>query len=153
MGSLAPDKLLSVLEALKPVLKSIDVRTVAVAPSSEEHWQNLVTSFFVTEKTIDEVRKQQREIPPLRNNTFAIFLGAYPFDYTIFDEINKGEIRIPTRNKVQFRKFDPLELKVISTQKRIIEPELIHTLFPMVVFCLCFVACVGTGCIGPRTIT
>lgn len=122
MGIAAPDQLLSVLEALKPALKSIDIRTVAVTPSSEEQWQNLITSIYVTEKTVDETRNQQKKIPQLRNNNFVLLLNAYSFDYTVFEEIIRGEVRFPTPfgiNKVQFRKFDPFKLKVHSTQERI----------------------------------
>jgi hypothetical protein len=121
LASRIPDELFSILEELKPVLKSIDIRTVAVAPQGE-NWQNLVTSIFITEKTADEVKKQQTVIPELRNNYFAVFLAARPFDYSIFDDIIKGEVRFSTRfgiNRVQFRKFDPTKLKVDSTQESI----------------------------------
>lgn len=50
MEKVAPDELFPVLEALKPVLKSIDIRTIAVAPPSEGSWQNLVSSVYLTEK-------------------------------------------------------------------------------------------------------
>jgi hypothetical protein len=116
-----PDEVFSILKSLKPVLKSIDVRTVAVAPRGGE-WQNLVTSMFLTEKTVDEVRNQQRLLPELRNNYFAIFLAARPFDSSIFGDIIKGEVRFSTPfgiNRVQFRKFDPTKLKVDSTQESI----------------------------------
>jgi hypothetical protein len=120
---LAPsNELFSVLEELKLALKSIDVRTVAVCPSSDEEWQNLITSVYVTEKTVDEVQNQQTKLPELLSNDFAIFSKVTPLDYTIFDEINNGEIRFQTPfgvNKVQFRRFDPLKLKVVSTQESI----------------------------------
>ena len=122
MGHAAPDELFSVLEALKPALNSIDIRTVAVSPLSEEPWQNLMTSVYITEKKVEEVENQQKIIPQPRNNQFAVFLKTYPFDYTLFDEITKGEVKFPASygvNKVQFRNFDPLRLKVHSTQERI----------------------------------
>jgi len=122
MGAIAPDELFPVLESLKPALKSMDIRTVAVAPPSKENWENLITSIYVTEKTVDEVRSQHQKIPKLRNNQVAILLATHPLDYTIFSGIIEGEIRFPTpfgRNKVKFRKFDPLKLKVNSTHSRI----------------------------------
>jgi hypothetical protein len=83
MGPNVPDELCSVLEALKPALKSIDVRTFAAATSSGSDWQNLITSVFMTEKTVDEIKNQQERIPPLRSNNIAMFLKAVPFDYTL----------------------------------------------------------------------
>jgi len=112
----------SVLEALKPALKSIDVRTIAV--SLGENWQNLITSVLITEKTVDEVRKEQENMPPLRNNSIALFLKAIPFDYTLLNNISEGEVRFSTPfgvNRVQFRMFDPIELRVSSNPKRNIE--------------------------------
>ena len=57
-----PDELYSVLEALKPALKSMDVRTFAVA-APEEDWQNLITSVYMTEISVDEVKNQQEKPP------------------------------------------------------------------------------------------
>jgi len=114
---IAPDKLLSVLESLGPALKSIDVRTVAVASPSQEHFHNLVTSIIVSEKTLDEVQNDHRKLPAFRKNEFAIFFQVLPFDYEIFDQILKGEIKFLTRYGrigIRCRKFDPLNLKVSS---------------------------------------
>jgi len=122
MGSTAPDELLPVLDSLKPALKSMDIRTVAVATPSKENWENLITSIYVTEKTVDEVRSEHQKIPKLRNNQFAILLDAHPLDYTIFNGIIEGEIRFPTPfgiNKIKFRKFNPLKLKVHSPHARV----------------------------------
>ena len=74
MGPNIPVELGSVLEALKPALKSMDVRTFAVA-TPEGDWQNLITSVFMTENTVDEVKNQQERIPLLRNNEVALFLS------------------------------------------------------------------------------
>lgn len=118
----APDELYHILEAFKTALKSIDVRTVAVCPPSEEHWQNLVTSISLSDKTLAEVRAEHEKLPNIRNpnNQFAIFMNAYAFNYLIFDEISNGKIRFPTpygTNRVKTRAFDPLNLKVTSTQE------------------------------------
>ena len=121
MTTFAPDDLYSVLKAISPALKSIDIRTVAVCPSSEEHWQNLVTSIFLSNKRVEEIKVEQEKIPKVRNNQFAIFCDALPFDYLIFDKISKGEIRFPMLtfgiNRIKTRAFDPLTLKVTSTQE------------------------------------
>lgn len=117
-----PNEVYSVLEAFKPAVKSIDVRTVVVAPPSGEEWQNLVTSVFITENAVDVVKNQHSKIPRLRNNNFALLLDAYPFDYTFFGNILEGEVRFPLSfgiEKVRFRKFDPLKLKFCSKQARI----------------------------------
>jgi hypothetical protein len=120
----ATDDLLNVLNALKPALKSIDVRTVAVCPSSEEDWQNLVTSIIISDKTLDEIKAEHENLRRVRNsdNQFAIFMKAYAFNYLIFDEIPNGKIRFPTpfgTNRVKTRVFNPLNLKVTSTQERL----------------------------------
>jgi len=116
----APDELLSVLQSLRPALKSIDVRTVAITPPSHEHWHNLVTSIIISEKTLDKVQNEHKKLPAFRNNQFAIFLQVLPFDYEIFDQILKGEIRffMPYgRTRIRCREFDPLSLEVSSTQE------------------------------------
>jgi len=119
-----PCELFSVMQTLRSALKSIDVRTIAVAPESTDEYQNLVTSIFLTEKSVGETEEQQRSIPTFRNkkNDFAFFHNAYSFDNNrFFEELVKGEVRFPDSfgiNKVYFRKFDPLSLKVSSIQKR-----------------------------------
>jgi hypothetical protein len=121
MGPNIPDELYSVLEALKPALKSMDVRTFAVA-TPEEDWQNLITSVYLTENAVDEVKNQQERIPVLRNNEVALFSKAILVDYTLFQNIFDGEVKFPTPfgvNKVRFRKFDLTKLKVHSAQARI----------------------------------
>ena len=119
-----PLELFSVMQALSPALKSINVRTIAITPESTDEWQNLITSIFLTEKSVDQVRKQQQNMPTFRNkkNDFAFFQNAYSFDNSsFFEELVKGEVRFPDSfgiNKVYFRKFDPLSLIVHSTEKR-----------------------------------
>lgn len=116
-----PDELYSVLEALKPALRSMDVRTFAVSTPNGD-WQNLITSVYITANSVDEVKKQQEKIHPLRNNEVALFSKAVSVDYTLFQNIIDGEVKFLTPfgiNKVRFRKFDPTKLKVVSTQARI----------------------------------
>lgn len=61
MGPSITNELYSVFEALKPALRSMDVRTFAVS-APEGDWQNLVTSVYLTENSVDEVRKQQEKM-------------------------------------------------------------------------------------------
>lgn len=120
MTTQAPDELFSVLESIRPALKSVDLRIVAVTPPSKEDWQNLVTSIVVSDKSRDKVRNEHEKFPVIRNNYFAIFFQDLPFDYEIFDQISKGEIKffMPYgRTKIQCRNFDPLKLKVNSIQE------------------------------------
>jgi hypothetical protein len=115
----ALDDLLPVLESFKPALKSIDVRTVAVCTSPEDDWQNLISSVFISDKTVDEIKAEHEQLPYVRNkeDTFAIFYTALRFDYKFFDEISHGEFHVWTphgNNTVKARAFDPLALKVSS---------------------------------------
>jgi len=115
-----PNELYLVLESFKPALKSIDLRCVAVSPPSENYWRNLVTSIFFSDKTVDEVKNEQKAIPRIRNNFFAIFYDAVPFDYYVLEKITEGQLRIPVvrgGNRIQFRKSDPFGLKVNSSQE------------------------------------
>ncbi len=117
MTPVTPDELQSVLDAFSPVLKSIDLRTVVVTHPSGEHWLNLITSIIASEKTVPEVQNEHKNLPAFRNNQFAIFLQALPFDYSIFEQIIYSKIKILTPygwNVIHFRKFDPLKLKVGS---------------------------------------
>ena len=118
MTSYAPGELFPVLESFKPALKSIDVRTVAVCPPSEEDWQNLITSIVVSDKTEEEVKAEHKLLPNVRNNEFVVLYQALSFDYEIFNRISNGEMRFLTPygyNKVKTRILDPLALKVTST--------------------------------------
>lgn len=121
MTTFAPDDLYPVLEAFKPALKSVDVRTVAVSLQSEDYWQNLVTSIFLSDKPVEIIKAEHTTLPTARNNDFAIFYDALPFDYLIFDQISNGEIRFPLssfrRYRIKTRAFDPLALKLNSTQE------------------------------------
>jgi hypothetical protein len=116
----SPDELYPVLEAFKPALKSIDVRIIAVALPNEE-WQNLVTVIFLSNKTVEETKVEQESIPSVQNDYFAIFCDALPFNYLIFGKIANGEIRFPLSSfsvhRIKTRAFDPLTLKVSSTQE------------------------------------
>jgi len=117
----APNELYLVLKAFKSALVSIDLRCIAVSPPSEECWQNLVTSIFLSDKTVDEVKNEQKSIPKIRNNFFAIFYDAVPFDYSVLTKITEGQLRIPVvpfgQNKIQFRKSDLFISKIISSQE------------------------------------
>jgi hypothetical protein len=125
-----PDELYSVLEAFSPFLKSIDARTIAVRSSSDGEWENLFTSFFVSEKSVDEVKSLQAKLPKIRNNEIALFLIAAPFDYSPFEFFVKGEAKLQKvlagagsfglgGITVRSKPFDPLKLKVFSSQRRI----------------------------------
>ena len=121
MTNYAPDELYRVLESFKPALKSVDLRCVAVSTPSEECWQNLVTSIFLSNKTVDEVKNEQKVIPQIRNNYFALFYDAMPFSYYVLDKIAEGNFRIPVANfggnRIQFRKSDIYKLKLGSNQE------------------------------------
>lgn len=112
-----PDSLCSVLEAFKVVLKSIDIRTVAVRPEGGL-WKNLITAITISEKTVTEVEKDQKKIPIIRNNEFAIFSLASSLDFSLFEKIKEGKILFETTEgnlevKVEFK--DLLTLKASST--------------------------------------
>jgi hypothetical protein len=118
----APNELYLVLESFKPALRSIDLRCIAVSPPSEEYWQNLVTSVFLSAKTVDEVKAEQKTIPKIRNNnSFALFCNAVPFNSHVLEKIAEGELRIPVapfgRIRIQFRKSDLFGLKVRSSRE------------------------------------
>ena len=121
MTTYSPDELYFVLESFKPALKSIDLRCVAVATPSEDYWQNLVTSIFFSDKTVDEVKNEQKTIRKIRNNFFAIFYDAVPFNYSVLGKIAEGQLRIPLvpigGNTIQFRESDLYQLKVSSSQE------------------------------------
>lgn len=128
--ALAPDKLYSVLEAFHPFLKSVDMRTFAVSSTLEGEWENLITSFTVSDKTVNEVKSEQEKLPKIRNNEVALFLEAAPFDYSPFDYFVKGKIRHGRLivggggigvggTTIRTKQFDPLELKVTSSRRRI----------------------------------
>jgi len=118
-----PDELYAVLNELKPVLVSIDVRTVAVSQGLGEPWQNLVTSVCVSPKEKQKIESGLQTLPVYpRNNNFAIFTAVHPFDYTAFEQIINGEIKFLTefgRATVKCRNFNPLNLKVNSSQERV----------------------------------
>ena len=92
-----------------------------MAPPSEEYWRNLVTSIFISNKTLDEVKNEQKTIPKIRNNYFSLFYDVVPFDYYALTKISEGQFRIPVTmvggNRIQFRKSDIFKLKVNSTQE------------------------------------
>ena len=114
----APDELHLVLDAFHSIFKSIDVRTVAVKPTDEESWQNLITTIVISEKTVEDVQKDQKKIPHISNREFAIFSLALPFEYSIFEQIKQGRITFKSSNEnyyVKLRSFDPLTLKASST--------------------------------------
>ena len=126
----AQDELYSVLMAFQPILKSIDMRTIAVSTSLEKEWENLVTSLVVSEKTVDEVKSLQSKLPQIRNNQIALFLNAIPFNYSVFEGFCQGDIgqsRLTIMGNgyafgsrhIMTKQFDPLKLKVTSSRRRI----------------------------------
>jgi hypothetical protein len=87
------DDVYSVLQAFKPFLKSIDMRTIAVRNQSGEDWENFITSMAISEKSVDEVKKEQSKLPKIRTDKIALFHFPLPFDYSVFEGFAKGEIR------------------------------------------------------------
>lgn len=118
-----PTELFYVMKALEPALKSIDIRTIAITPKLESNWQNLITSVFMTEKTVDEVIEEQKNIPLLRPGiNMRLYVKTCPLNNDFFGELINGQILFLTqhgREKVYFKKFDPTRLKVRSNQKKI----------------------------------
>jgi hypothetical protein len=104
MSDVLSDSLSSVLEAYIRALNSIDVRTVAVRSSPQDEWTNLITSIFVSAKSIEDVQAEHKAIPKIMNERFAIFYKATanskisPLTKTIFEEINQGKITFNTNN-------------------------------------------------------
>jgi hypothetical protein len=85
------DELGSILEAFQPALNSIDLRTIAVRPQGEA-WQNLITTMNISEKTVGQVSVEQEKLPYIRNEEFAVFFLAIPFEYSIFESIKRGNL-------------------------------------------------------------
>ena len=127
MSEIAPDSLSSALDAFEPALKSIDVRTVAVKPiPSKDPWTNLITSIFISEKTVDAVEAEHKAIPKVKNEWFAVFMKAVPFSRSIFDEVLRGAITFDMFEgsvNVVSRKANLLAIKVSSTPKIFSEPS------------------------------
>ena len=114
------DDLGSILEAFKPALHSIDLRTIAIRPQGEE-WQNLITTMCISEKTLSKVTIDQAKVPHIRNEEFEIFFQSVPpKDFTaIFDQIKQGNLNfrsVKRISKVKTRSLDLLTLKVQSNQ-------------------------------------
>ena len=85
-----------------------------------EDWQNLITSIFLSEKTIDEVKNEQKAIAKIHNNYFALFHDVLPFSYDIFEKMSEGIFKIQTefgRIPIQFGKVNILESKVVSSNE------------------------------------
>jgi len=125
-----PNELYPVLEAFRPILKSMDMRTIAVRSPSDGEWENLVTSIIVSDKPFEEVRSIQTELPVIRNKEIELFAFASSFDYSLFEFFCQGKIKNPkvfvTRGAgigyggvtIRTRTFDPYKLKVASLWKR-----------------------------------
>ncbi len=126
MSEVPLDSLSSVLDAFEPALKSIDVRTIAVKPiSSKDPWTNLITSIFVSEKMVDKVEAEHKNIPEGKNERFAVFLKATPFSNDMFDEIRQGTITFDTpegSETVVSRKADLLSIRVNSMPRKFSVP-------------------------------
>ncbi|MCW4024531.1 MAG: hypothetical protein NWF01_05800 [Candidatus Bathyarchaeota archaeon] len=125
MPVMASDKLLSVLNVFQPLLNSIDIRTVAIRNPSNNIWTNLLTSVFVTNKTVETVLVEHERLPTIRNNDFMLLFRAEAFDLKIFNEFVEGALRfyLPEAGDIRIpvRKFSPLDLKVLSSRKRMRE--------------------------------
>lgn len=123
MSSSDPDELFFIMKELEPALNSMDVRTIAISPNPEENWQNLITSIIIRDKSVDEIKKQQKKVPLLKQNKkIRLYLRAYPFDNQLFGEIMEGKLIFSTeygKEKVVIRKIDLTRLKVISDQRKI----------------------------------
>jgi hypothetical protein len=129
----APAAAYSVLQAFQPFLKSIDMRTIAVKPQASGEWENLVTSIFVSERSVEEVEKEHSRLPELSNDQIKLVLCAFPFEYSLFDGFVQGDIRqrllkLPTGEYVAYgsshiktRQFNPLELKMVPSRIRLAE--------------------------------
>ena len=124
MSSSDPTELFFVMKSLESALKSIDVRTFAVTPNPHNPWQNLVTSVYLSEKTVEEVKKQHTSIPLLRqNNKIRLYLRVDPFNDQFVRELLDGQVKFLTesgREIVYFRKLDPTRLKMRSTKEKIV---------------------------------
>jgi hypothetical protein len=70
----APTELYSILESFKGVLKSTDVRTVAIKKPNDEQWQNLITSITMRNKTVEKILKEQAHLPKINNDAIGFFL-------------------------------------------------------------------------------
>lgn len=98
-------------------MKSIDVRTVAVCFSPEMGWENLVTSIIISDKTVEEIKTMHKQLPTIRNNYIVMLYEAQPFNFQIFEDMAKGELKFLTvygYNKVQTRTSEFGNLKVES---------------------------------------
>ena len=121
----SPEDVNSVLQAFQPILRSIDMRTIAIKPEIDTDWENLITSIIVSEKTVEEVTAEHEKLPKLKNKQIALFLFAAPFDYSIFEQFTSGSVvdnrLIITKGgmsnrklTIRSRRFNPLILKMKS---------------------------------------
>ncbi len=112
-----PDSVGAVLEAFKTVLKSIDVRTVAVKQRAGP-WKNLITAITISEKTVSEAESDQKKIPAIRNNEFAVLSLTSPVDFSLFAKIKQGKLIFKTSEgdfEVIVESVDLLNLRASST--------------------------------------
>ncbi len=113
----APNELHSVLQAFKTVFKSIEVRTIAVKPTPEGPWQNLMTAVTVSKKSLQEVIRQQKTLPLVSNDEFLFHYDVFPFELSFFSQVEQGEIHFKKPGgdlKVSIRSFNPLILRAVS---------------------------------------
>src|SRR5271169_6902005 len=118
MSTVIPNNVLSVIESFSPVLKSLDIRTVAIKLTpSQKTWVNLITSFVVSNRSVDEVKVEHNKLPKIENDQFAIFLKA-SVDGRILDGLSEGYITFPADVPVTVltRKMELYTLKVYSRQ-------------------------------------
>lgn len=62
MSNSSPDELFSMLNAFSPVLRSFDIRIVAVRRSNGEEWQKLITSIICRTEEKAEIEEEQKKL-------------------------------------------------------------------------------------------
>ena len=121
MTQYAPENLYSVLTSLSPALKSIEIKTLAVLNPLEQNFQNLVTSIIFSDRTIEEIKEEQKQIPDIKNGPIKFYCDAIPFNIKFLDKIAGDEICYPFGRSIQFqiktRPFNFYTLKLFSTRQ------------------------------------
>lgn len=80
----------------------------------------MVTSIIISDKPIDEIKIEQKTIPKIRNNFFALFHVALPYNDDVFNKMKEGNYKIPTEfgiNNIHFGKINIFESKVVSSNE------------------------------------
>jgi hypothetical protein len=85
------DDVYSVLQAFKPFLKSIDMRTIAVRNQSGEDWENFITSMVISEKSVDEVKKNKASFLKLELTKLRFSTSRYLLTIQFSKDLLKGK--------------------------------------------------------------